>query len=40
MNHTEFDFTEDLSIPIYNFLYENGIDLDLEDYDIEEMVSP
>eukprot|EP00335_Anophryoides_haemophila_P000776 CAMPEP_0205849794 /NCGR_PEP_ID=MMETSP1019-20131125/32212_1 /ASSEMBLY_ACC=CAM_ASM_000403 /TAXON_ID=46462 /ORGANISM="Anophryoides haemophila, Strain AH6" /LENGTH=43 /DNA_ID= /DNA_START= /DNA_END= /DNA_ORIENTATION= len=35
MNHTEFDFTEDLAIPVYNFLNGNGIDIDLkfEDYD-------
>ncbi|KRX08467.1 hypothetical protein PPERSA_12948 [Pseudocohnilembus persalinus] len=39
MTHTEFDFTDDLVIPIYNFLYENGIDLDLEDY-LNNITSP
>ena len=31
MNHTEFDFTDDLAKPIFDFLLENGIEVDLDD---------
>lgn len=33
MNHTEFDFYDDLTVPLYNFLQENDINIDYEDGD-------
>lgn len=29
MSHTEFDFTDDLALPVFNFLSDNDIDLDI-----------
>lgn len=29
MSHTEFDFTDDLALPVFNFLSDNEIDLDV-----------
>lgn len=31
MTHTEFDFYDDLTNPLFSFLLENGIDLDIDD---------
>ena len=29
MNHTEFDFYDDLTFPLYSFLLDNDVNLDL-----------